>query len=219
MSHHRSSSSETSPDSPSIAEPESEPIRSLEPPKSPPRHLQERVSKAIVTAAAEVLANRGAAANMADVAAAAGMARATVYRYFRTREALLEGVAEVAVSDAGTRLAEANLESVSPEEALARAVRAFFDVGDYFIVLARERVSVEPALRASLIEKPLRRLFARGQKVGVFRSDLPPEWLAGALVSVIEDVASKPPSVGRDDTVERVSSLFLDGIRLATPVR
>jgi TetR/AcrR family transcriptional repressor of mexCD-oprJ operon len=176
------------------------------------------VSKAIVTAAAEVLANRGGAANMADVAAAAGMARATVYRYFRTREALLERVAEVAVSDAGARLAEANLESVSPEEALVRAVRAFFDVGDYFVVLARERVSVEPALRASLIEKPLRRLFARGQKAGVFRSDLPPDWLASALVSVIEDVASKPASAGRDDTVERVSSLFLDGIRVATPV-
>jgi hypothetical protein len=94
-------------------------------------------------------------------------------------------------------------------------VRAFFDVGDYFIVLARERVRVEPVRREKLIEEPLRLLFMRGQKARVFRSDVPPEWLANALVSLVEAVASRPRSLGRDDTVDRVSALFLDGIRRA----
>jgi AcrR family transcriptional regulator len=197
--------------------PSSEPIRDLEARRASQRQLlQERVTSSIIAAAAELLATRGSSTSMADVAAAAGMARATVYRYFPTRETLLEHVAEVAVSDAGARLADARLASVPPEEALVRAVRAFFDVGDHFIVLARERVHVDEERRKEIIDDPLRRLFMRGQKSGVFRNDVPPEWLARALVGIVEAVASTAPGVlGRDDTVDRVSSVFLDGIRRA----
>jgi TetR/AcrR family transcriptional regulator, mexCD-oprJ operon repressor len=200
--------------------PKPEPFDDLGARRAPQRQLlQERVSTAIVAAAAELLSTRDGTASMADVAAAAGMARATVYRYFPTREALLDRLADVAIADAGGRLDEAHLDSVPPEEALVRAVRAFFSVGDYFIVLARERVRVDPARREELIEEPLRRLFARGQKARTFRSDVPPEWLARALLSLVEAVASRRPSLGRDDTVDRVSSVFLDGIRRARPVR
>jgi TetR/AcrR family transcriptional regulator, mexCD-oprJ operon repressor len=182
------------------------------------RHLlQERVTTAIVDAAAGLLAVRGASPSMADVAAAAGMARATVYRYFPTREALLERVGEVAISDAARRLREARLEDVPPEDALVRAIRALSDVGDHFIVLARERVHVEPASRRELLEDPLRRLFARGQRARVFRRDVQPEWLAAALLGFIEAVASASPVLGRDDTVERIASVFLCGIRRAGP--
>jgi TetR/AcrR family transcriptional regulator, mexCD-oprJ operon repressor len=200
--------------------PKPEPVDDLAARRAPRRQLlQERVSTAIVAAAAELLATRDGTASMADVAAAAGMARATVYRYFPTREALLDRLADVAITDAGARLDEAHLDSVPPEEALVRAVRAFFSVGDYFIVLARERVRVDPARREELIEEPLRRLFARGQKARTFRGDVPPEWLARALLSLVEAVASRRPSLGRDDTVDRVSSVFLDGIRRARAVR
>src|SRR4051794_8757559 len=66
--------------------------------------LHARVSAAILEAAAEVLAERGEQASMADVAAAAGMARASVYRYFPNREALLEALGRLAVEEAGERL-------------------------------------------------------------------------------------------------------------------
>jgi hypothetical protein len=103
---------------------------------------------------------------------------------------------------------------VTPQEGLVRAVRAFFEVGDYFIVLARERIHVDDRRRKEIIDDPLRRLFVRGQKSGVFRNDVPPEWLARALVGIVEAVASTSPRlVGRDDTVDRVTSVFLDGIR------
>ena len=101
------------------------------------RHpLQQRVSAAILDGAASVFAIRGDQASMTDVAEAAGVARATLYRYFPSREALLDELAQAALGDVERRLAAARVEAVAPEEGIARAVRALVEVGDP-LVLAR----------------------------------------------------------------------------------
>ena len=105
-----------------------------------PRHtLQQRVSAAILDGAAQIFATQGEQASMNDVAAAAGVARATVYRYFPSREALLDELARAAVEDVGERLASARVDAVAPPEGIARAVRVLVDVGDPFVLLARRR--------------------------------------------------------------------------------
>jgi AcrR family transcriptional regulator len=178
--------------------------------------LRDRVTEAIVAAAAEVFARSGTGANMADVASAAGVARATVYRYFPRRDELMKRLAEKAVVDAGARLQEAGLRTVAAEEGVRRAIRALLEVGDYFTVLARERVRPEADEYEELLLVPLRQLFAEGQSAGAFRDDIPSEWLTNALVDLVVSVAAATPMLGRDDTVERVSALFLDGARART---
>ena len=108
---------------------------------SPPARtaLQQRVSAAILEAAAKVLAAQGDQASMLDIAAAAGVGRATVYRYFPTRQALLDELAGVALERAGERLSAAGLDRVPAREGISRAVRALVAVGEYFVVLERER--------------------------------------------------------------------------------
>src|SRR3954469_18189994 len=107
--------------------------------------LQQRVAAAILDGAAHLFANGGDQASMNDVAEAAGVARATVYRYFPNRETLLDELARSAVRDVDARLASARIDEVAPEEGIARAVRALVDVGDAFVLLARERPRADPA--------------------------------------------------------------------------
>lgn len=190
---------------------QSEPTPTPLPPNRPRQALQERVSAAILEAAARTLANHGDQASMNDVAVAAGVARATVYRYFPNRSALLEALAAVAVGDASSRLAAARLDEVEVNEAVRRAVRALVEVGDYLLVITRERVRPDPEQFDQGISRPLSRLFERGRASGALRDDIPTSWLTESLVGLIGSVLSATPTLGREDTIAAISSMFLDG--------
>src|SRR5215211_2070039 len=176
--------------------------------------LHARVSAAILEGAAALLAERGEQASMADVAAAAGMARATVYRYFPNREALFEALGRLAVEEAGERLQAGRLEEVPVPEAFERAVRALVAVGDYFVVLSRESTRPDPAEFERRVASPLRGLIERGQSLGEMRDDLAASWLMESLIGIVVSVLQTRPSLGVEDTVAGITSLFLDGARL-----
>jgi TetR/AcrR family transcriptional regulator, mexCD-oprJ operon repressor len=183
-------------------------------PRAIPRHpLQERVADAILEAAARVLVAHGEQANMTDVAAAAGVARATVYRYFPNRQALIDELAELAVQSAGERLASARINEIPVPEAITRAVRALVEVGDLLIVLAREQLRPDAEQFDRSIGGPLRDLVERGQSAGAIRDDIPSAWLTDSLVGIVVSVLSSPPSRGREDTVAAIASLFVEGAR------
>src|SRR4051812_25673959 len=136
--------------------------------------LQQRVTAAILDGAAEIFAVQGEQASMNDVADAAGVARATVYRYFPNREALLDELARVAVGDVDARLESARIDVVAPEDGIARAVRALVDAGDSFVLLTRQRRRSDPERFESRVVQPLRRLFDRGQAARDLRDDITP---------------------------------------------
>jgi TetR/AcrR family transcriptional regulator, mexCD-oprJ operon repressor len=176
--------------------------------------LHARVSAAILEAAAAVLAERGEQASMADVAAAAGMARATVYRYFPNREALFEALGRVAIDEAGERLQAGRLQDVPVPEAFERAVRALVAVGDYLVVVARESARPDAAEFEERVASHLRGLIERAQSLKEVRDDLPASWLMESLIGIVVSGLQTRPSLGVEDTVAGITSLFLDGARL-----
>jgi TetR/AcrR family transcriptional repressor of mexCD-oprJ operon len=185
------------------------PASNEERPPRPP--LQQRVAEAIVEAAARAIATRGEQASMNDIASEAGIARATLYRYFPGRAVLLEELARVAATEAGERLASARVDEVGAREGVVRAVRALLDVGDAFVALARERVRPDPEQFEEYIGGRLRHLVERGQANGELRADVPAAWLTEALLALVVAVLAAGPMLGREDAVAAISSLYLDG--------
>jgi TetR/AcrR family transcriptional regulator, mexCD-oprJ operon repressor len=165
----------------------------------------------ILAAAAVVLAERETA-GVAEVAAAARVSRATVYRYFRTRELLFRALEVAANEEAERRLADANLDDVPVDEALARVARALVAVGEHYIVLLRERRPPEPGFTAPLVA-----LLERGQKGGEIRSDVAIATLVESFLALIGACVrtGRASGSGSEDISSTALRLFLSGARAA----
>jgi AcrR family transcriptional regulator len=152
---------------------------------------------------------------MADVAAAAGVSRATLYRYYPHRDALLEALAAHALADASARLADAGLERAPVEEAIERIVRALVAVGDRYSVIVRERLEFEPGEAERCLGAPMRSVFVRGIESGLLRQDLPVEVLlelfGGALQAAVKLI--ERGHLGVEEASAATASVFLDGAR------
>ena len=165
----------------------------------------------ILLAAARVLARREAA-SMAEIAAEADITRGTLYRHFPGRESLVRALESTANEEAGSRLAEANLDQVDVAEGLARAIRALVTVGADFIVLLRERRPPEPGFTAQL-----EALLERGRAEGLIRTDVPLSTLVESLLALIAACVrtGRPAGMGLEDMSAIALRLFLGGARAA----
>jgi TetR/AcrR family transcriptional regulator, mexCD-oprJ operon repressor len=114
-------------------------------------------------------------------------------------------------------LASARINEVAPEEGIARAVRALVDVGDSFVLLARERLRSAPERFERSLTQPLRQLFERGQADGDIRDDITSARLTEAMIGLIVGVVTSTPPLGKEDMTATINGLLLDGARARGP--
>jgi AcrR family transcriptional regulator len=193
-------------------------------PDAPPRPLRadaERNRRLVLDAAAEVFAERGLDAGVAEVAQRAGVGGATVFRRFPTKQDLVVAVIGERIAEMGEAF-EAALAHEDPWDGLVGAMEAiarlqardrglFEAIGGS--VSGDEHLHARHAELLGLVE----RLVARAQEAGVLRADVSATdlpMLAGAAAGTCQ-VAG-----GDDDIWLRYLGVMLDGLRpeAATPL-
>ncbi len=177
----------------------------------------DRSVAAILAATLEALAS-DPDASMAEIARRAGVVRATIYVHFPTRESLLDAVMEHAVAAVAQAASAAEPSRGEPGEALERVLRATWQKLDSFqalVTINTGRLSPKELHRRHL---PIVSLFVplieRGQKAGVFRTDLPVSWHL-AVIQALAHTASFELQAGRiseDQAEEAMLSTVLAAI-------
>jgi AcrR family transcriptional regulator len=176
----------------------------------------QRTSQAILDAAAHVLAGESEA-SLDDVAQAADVGRATLFRHFPSREALLAALHEEAIEEIGRRFVECGLVGATPEVALQRIVRAVLVVGDrYSVLMLRPQAPEHPRVE-EVVRTPIRDVLERGIAAGTIRADVPLDVLlvlfGGALAAGIRLVSERRASL--EDAVELTTAFALRGLAAA----
>ena len=180
----------------------------------------ERSVAAILDAALEALAS-DPDSSMSKIARRAGVVRATIYVHFPTRTALLDAVMEHAVAQVVEAMRGAEPQRGEPVEALERVLRATWRQLAHFhalLALNTARLSAEELHRRHLpMLDQLEPLIKRGQKQGVFRSDLPIAWHL-AVIRAIVHTASHESQGGRIPESEAEAAMLTTAINaIATP--
>lgn len=152
-----------------------------------------RNAAAILDAAADCLAG-DPDASVGEIAAAAGVGRATLYGHFPSRAELVEAAFARIVEHAERSLSALDLTG-DPRDALARLVAASWQLvaRSAALLTAAQHELPAAAVRAHHRE-PLdrvRALIARGRAAGVFRDDLPEPWLVAVFYHTVHGAAAE----------------------------
>ena len=175
--------------------------------------IHDRVAGAILDVAADLLAGGGEPPSMTEVAEAAGVSRATLYRYFPTREQLLQALAATALDATATRLAEAGLDTVPVAEGIARVARVVATAGSKYAAVIGTMKTRPAGPVEYQIGTMIQALLRRGIDDGTFRGDLTIEELSFLLGSLLQAAArmAAEHQAGVEKAAALVTSLFLHG--------
>jgi AcrR family transcriptional regulator len=170
-----------------------------QPPGGQPRRADARRNVAAILAAATGCLAADPDTSMADIAAAAGVGRMTLYGHFKTRAELLDAVIGRAVGVAHETLDAVDV-SGDPRAALGRLVAASWLVVDQLRQILAAAQRELPAERIRQAHDPVlgrvRGLIERGQAAGAFRTDQPLPWLVNLAMTVMHAAAAEV-SAGR----------------------
>ena len=156
-------------------------------------------NRAAILAATPLALRENPDASVADIAAAAGVGRMTVYGHFRTRAALIEAALTETLERGDAVLSEVSLDG-DPVEAFDRLIASSWSLVDQSRGLLAAAQKELPAARIRELhasaEARMRGLLERGQREHAFRTDLPVTWLL-TVTHVVINAAADEIAAGR----------------------
>lgn len=133
-------------------------------------------------------------ASTTRIARAAGVGRVTLYGHFPSRKELVEAIFARVMERTDETLSGVDLDG-DPDEALRRLVASSWRTVHRFrsILAAAQRELPPSAIREhhQHHQERLAQLLARGQRSGVFRQEVPADWLVAASMAVMHAAAEE----------------------------
>ncbi|WP_155769619.1 TetR/AcrR family transcriptional regulator [Mycobacterium asiaticum] len=167
-------------------------------------------------AAADFLGRRPNA-TQDEIAAAVGVSRATLHRYFAGRAALFEALDEYALAHLREALKTVRAQDGSAADTLRQLVAACEPVAGYLTLLyaqSQDFDANQPKEAWAAIDAEVKELFVRGQREGEFRPELNAFWLTEALFQLLAGAAwvVQVGGAGRLEFTDMVTDLMLHGV-------
>jgi len=153
-------------------------------------------------------------ASMGQLAAMAGVSRATLSRHFPSRDDMMLAMAETGISSAEAALSRARPHEGPPEQALRRLIEELLPIAELYAFIDQQMHSdaavearVQP-LQASLIT-----LFQHWQETGVLRVDLTAPWMVESMSALLCSAATmiRTGRLARQDAAQSVFELLWKG--------
>ena len=170
-------------------------------------HLHRAVADALTD-------NRGA--SMGELAASAGVSRATLHRVYGSRDGLNVEVYEWLLDQCDAAFDAADVDDGPVLHGFDQLIERSYPLAQsYWLLIATPSLEKVPTLisRIDAQDSRLDQFFKRGQAEGVFRHDLPPRWLAytlGAQVMSIWYLVNDGYAAERDAT-SLIRRVLLEG--------
>lgn len=154
------------------------------------------------------------ATSIATIAASAGVDRRTVYRRFATREALVAAMFEAKLDAAEQVFDEARLTEAPVAVALHRYVEGIIPSVRLWPVEIKRLDTGDEAIeeRRRAVRARLNAFVARAMAEGLFRDDLPLEWVRAMLDQTVHLAAYEFPDLAAPQCADMVVETLLRGI-------
>jgi TetR/AcrR family transcriptional repressor of mexCD-oprJ operon len=175
--------------------------------------IQTLVAASILKNASALVGEEGDLPTMTQIADAVGIGRATLYRYYPTREDLMRALGDAALTRTRAKLDEAQIDTVAFPEALARVASVLIEARAEYAVLERAVVKQDKRKVDRKIGAPIRALFSRGLAEGSLRPDVSEaqhlelfKHILMAAIKMTSDSRMEP-----SQAADLASSIFLNG--------
>src|ERR687895_294365 len=172
-----------------------------------------RTMRKILEVAEEVL-SKDPAATLEKIAAAAGVARTTVYRRFATREALIDAMSEVAMREVEQAIDEGRPENAPPMVAFHQITANLIEIKSgwrFTMNQAHALHGTAAKIHGRIFDKCMR-LLERAQAAGYIRPEVDLGWARSAYHALIEQAFRERAETGRDpdELAERLVDTLWD---------
>jgi AcrR family transcriptional regulator len=190
--------------------------------RAPRQAEAERNDRALLAAAREVIAVHGTHASVAAIATRAGVGIGSLYRRYRTKEALFQRLVSLSL-DQWNEAAEQALAHDDPWEGLTHLISAGIEIssGSLGSIAGTITVTAEMAAKSKHSDEAVDALVARAHTAGVLRPDVTTVdiWLLieqlgkSPLLDQIERQNRTDLAEAATNARKRIIAIVLDGLR------